>query len=59
MNAKERMEVAQELLHEALRHIIDAQESPDTVVERRHLVRAATRLRAAASYLDDEGRLNE
>lgn len=58
MNSEERITRAMELLRLARQHLVAATESPDPVMERRQLVEAATKFRAAADLCDDEGRLS-
>lgn len=58
MTTDERITASLELVRLARQHITDGETSPDPVWERRHLARAAARLRLAAAVLDDQGRLD-
>lgn len=59
MTTDERLERAYELMRQAKHHCELGSTNPDPVAERRELAQAANKLRAAADYLDDEGRLQE
>ncbi len=57
MNEEERLQMALECMRLARRDIEEADLSHDPVRRRRFHVTAAGRLRRAANFLDDEGRL--
>lgn len=54
-----RMETALDHAHAAKKELERATEHPDTVEQRRAMVRAAKHYRRAADELDDEGHLTE
>jgi len=57
MTPEERVQIALELMRLARRDVERADLEPDPVMQRRHHVTAAGRLRRAADFLDDEGRI--
>jgi len=59
MIPEERVQLALELMRLARHDVEQADLEPDPVTQRRYHVTAAGRLRRAADFLDDQGRLTE